>query len=124
MGRRPNPALQALWRDRISRQATSGLSIEQFCAQGCFSRSAFYRWKHLLRLMNPADRGQRSTPPAPSTFLPVAVRLVESNVSHPALIEADLPNGIRLRIPDANAHLACRLVGVLARAKTDSGGSQ
>jgi hypothetical protein len=39
-------------------------------------------------------------------------------------IEADLPNGIRLRIPTANAHLACRLVRAVARAKTDSGGAR
>ena len=126
MARKPNAALHALWHDRISRQASSGLTIEQFCAQGRFARSAFYRWRHLLGLMKPADRGQRqrSTPPAPPAFLPVAVRLVESNVSQPALIEADLPNGIRLRIPGADARLACRVVGVLARAKTDSGASK
>ena len=32
MARRPNPALHALWRDRVRRQSISGLTIEQFCA--------------------------------------------------------------------------------------------
>jgi hypothetical protein len=33
MARTLNPKLRALRRDRIRRQAASGLSIEQFCAQ-------------------------------------------------------------------------------------------
>jgi hypothetical protein len=122
MARRPNPALHALWRDRVSRQSISGLSVEQFCAQERFARSAFYRWKHQFGLMNPPD--QCSPPPAASTFLPVTVRLVESDANQPAPIEADLPNGIRLRIPTANALLACRLVRAIASANTHSGGSQ
>jgi len=35
-----------------------------------------------------------------------------------------LPNGIRLRIPTANARLVCRLVRAVAGAKTDSGGAR
>jgi hypothetical protein len=122
MARRPNPALHALWRDRITRQLTSGLSVEEFCAQGHFARSAFYRWRHRLKFTSSAD--QSFAPLAPSTFLPVTVRLVEKAAQEPASIEADLPNGIRLRIPTANVRLACRLVRVVAGAKTDSGGSR
>ena len=75
MARRPNPVLHALWRDRVRRQLTSGMSVEQFCAHGGFARSAFYRWKHRFGLMNRVD--QSSTPTSstsPSTFLPVTVR--------------------------------------------------
>jgi hypothetical protein len=122
MPRRPNPALHALWRDRVMRQSSSGLSVEQFCAQGQFARSAFYRWRHRLGLTNPAVRC--ASLPAPPTFLPVTVRLVENDAHERAPIEADLPNGIRLRIPTANAALACRLVRAVAGAKTDSGGSR
>lgn len=122
MARRPNPAIHKVWRDRVSRQLTSGLSVEQFCAQEQFARSAFYRWKRQFGLMNPLN--QCATPPTPSTFLPVTVRLVENDAHQPAPIEADLPNGIRLRIPTVNVRLACRLVRAVARAKTDSGGSQ
>jgi hypothetical protein len=125
MARRPNPVLHALWRDRIHRHLTSGLSVEQFCAQGRFARSAFYRWKHRLGLMSRVD--QCSTPPpsiSPSTFLPVTVRLLENDASHPAPIEADLPNGVRLRIPTADALLACRIVRAVAGAKTNAGGSK
>jgi hypothetical protein len=120
MARRPSPELHALWRDRVSRQLRSGLSVEQFCAQERCARSAFYRWKRQLDLMSPSDLCPAL--PAPSTFLPVTVRLIgrASNESLP--VEADLPNGIRLRIPTANPRLACRLVRAIAAAKTGSGG--
>lgn len=122
MPRRSNPALHALWRDRVSRQLSSGLSVEQFCARERFARSAFYRWKRQLALIHPP--AQHSTLPALSTFLPVTVRLVESDAHEPTPIEANLPNGIRLRIPTTNAQLACRLVRAVAGAKTDPGGSR
>jgi hypothetical protein len=122
MARRPNPALQALWRDRVRRQSASGLSVDEFCAQGQFARSAFYRWRRLLGVIKPAARHSSSS--APSTFLPVRVRLVESEAHQLAPIEADLPNGIRLRIPTANIQLACRLVRSVAAARTGSGGSE
>ncbi len=119
MPRRPNAAR---WRDRVSRQLKSGLSVEQFCARERCSRSALYRWKGQLALMPPPD--QCPTLPAPSTFLPVSVRLVASDADQPTPIEADLPNGIRLHIPTANIQLACHLVRAIARATTDSGGSR
>ena len=122
MARRPNPALQAVWRDRVSRQLMSGLSVEQFCAREQCARSAFYRWKRQFDLAHPSD--QCSISPTPSTFLPVTVRLVESDAHQLAPIEADLPNGIRLRIPTVNVRLACRLVRAVAGAKTTSGGSR
>ena len=122
MARRPNPELHALWRDRISRQSRSGLSVEQFCARERCARSAFYRWKRQLDLISKSD--QLPALPAPSTFLPVTVQLVESDTHQPAPIEADLPNGVHLRIPTANPQLACRLVRAIASARTTSGGPQ
>jgi hypothetical protein len=126
MARRPNPALHAVWRDRIQRQLTSGLSIEQFCAQGQIARSAFYRWRHQLGLTSRAKQlpAPRTPSQSPSRFLPVTVHLVDRETHGPAPIEAELPNGIRLRIPTADGRLACRLVRAVARAKTRSGGSQ
>jgi hypothetical protein len=123
MARRSDPNLHALWRDRIRRQESSGSTIEQFCAQEQIARSKFHAWKRRFRLMDSPD--QSPALPAPSNFLPVTIRLDNRTFDPDApapSIEADLPNGIRLRIPTANARLACQLVRSIARAKTESGG--
>ncbi len=122
MARTPDPKVHALWRDRIRRQEASGLTIDQFCTREGVARSKFHAWKRRLRLADSAGPG--STLPARSTFLPVTVRLLERVADQPLPIEADLPNGIRLRIPTVNEHLACRLVRAVAAAKTNSGGSR
>jgi hypothetical protein len=120
MSRRPSPARHALWRARVSRQLLSSLSVEQFCAKEQCAKSAFYRWKRQLELAGPTY--ECSTLPTPSTFLPVTVRIADNHARQPAPIEADLPNGILLRIPTADVQLACRLLRAIAGSKTDSGG--
>jgi hypothetical protein len=122
MARKPNPKRVDLWRDRIRRQEASGLPANQFCARECCSSSAFYRWKQRLPLLRSPEQ-PRATPGS-SPFLPVTVRLLDQARIEPLPIEADLPNGIQLRIPTANTHLACRLLLAIARAKTKSGGSR
>jgi hypothetical protein len=121
MARTPDLKLHDLWRDRIRRQQASGLTIEQFCSQEGVSYSKFYSWKRRFRLAEAA--GPRPTPPSPSTFLPVTVRLLEHSPAESPPIEADLPNGVRLRIPTANLRLACRIIRTVAAADTNSGGS-
>jgi hypothetical protein len=120
MARTPNPQLHALWRERLRRQADSGLTIVRFCAREGLSTATFHSWKRRLRLSELAD--SPPAPPAPPAFLPVTVRLAEPAHADTSPIVADLPNGIRHRIPTADARLACRLVRAFARARTDSGG--
>jgi hypothetical protein len=122
MARTPDPKRHALWHDRVRRQEASGLTVAQFCAQEQIARSKFYAWKHRIRVRDASNR--RSTLPAPQAFLPVTVRVLERGPEQPLPIEADLPNGIRLRIPTANARLACRLVRAVAQANTNTGGSR
>jgi hypothetical protein len=122
VARTPDLQLHALWRERVRRQADSGLTIVQFCAQERFPVASFHAWKRRFRLIDLANH--RPALPAPSAFLPVTVRVVEHAPDEPHPIEADLPNGIRLRIPTTNQRLASHLVRVVARAKTDSGGSR
>jgi transposase-like protein len=117
LARTPDLQLHALWRQRLRRQVDSGLTIAQFCAQESLSTATFHSWKRRLRLSELAG-----TPPAPPAFLPVTVRLAELTPAEAPPIVADLPNGIRLRIPTADARLACRLVRAVARARTYSGG--
>jgi hypothetical protein len=122
MARTSDPNLHAVWRDRIRRQEASGLTIARFCDQERVARSKFHAWKRRFQFMQTQDPSR--TLPAPSAFLPVAIRVLGSAADQPPPIEADLPNGIRLRIPTANAPLACRLVRAVARASTRSGGSK
>ena len=122
MARTPDPKRHALWHDRIRRQATSGFTVAQFCAEERISRSKFYAWRYRLRLRDGANH--QSTLPRPQTFLPVKVRVLKRGADEPLPIEADLPNGIRLRVPTADLQLACQLISALTRAKTESGGSQ
>jgi hypothetical protein len=120
MARTPDLQLRALWRDRLRRQAGSGLTIAQFCAHEGLSTATFQSWKRRLRLIELA--GTLPAPLASPAFLPVTVRLAEPDSAESPPILADLPNGIRLRIPTSDARLACRLVRAVARARTDSGG--
>jgi len=123
-----NPWLVELWQDRVARQAGSGLTITQFCAQEGCARSAFYRWKRHFQCMDLSNSpptsptpSPRPTRPAASAFLPVTVRIMGSRAGESPPVEADLPNGIRLRIPTTDARLACRLVRVVVQAHTDGG---
>jgi hypothetical protein len=125
MARTPNPRLHSLWRERIRRQEASGLTIEQFCGQEGVARSKFHAWKRRFRLADAA--GQCAALPARPAFLPVTVRVLPHGHTPDAPelpIEADLPNGVRLRIPTADPRLACRIVRAVAAARTSSGGAR
>jgi hypothetical protein len=117
-----SPERQALWRDRVNRQPVSGLTVAQFCARERCALAAFHAWKRRFRLTDAADHCP--TLPAPSAFLPVTVRALGRRCDDPPPIEADLPNGIRLRIPTADAQLACRVVRAVVGSRTGSGGSR
>ena len=122
MPRTPNPQLHVVWRERIRQQEASGLTIEQFCSQEGIARSKFHSWKRRFRLADVAE--QRPALPSPSSFLPVTVRLLQHGPTEPPPIEADLPNGVRLRIPTADLRLACRIIRTVVAADTNSGGTR
>jgi hypothetical protein len=124
MPRTPNPQLHSVWRERIRQQEASGLTIEQFCSQEGIARSKFHSWKRRFRLADVADRCPAL--PSHSTFLPVTVpvRLLQQGPAEPPPVEAELPNGVRLRIPTTDPRLACRIIRTVAAAKTNSGGTR
>ena len=122
MARTPDLKRHAFWRECIGRQAESGLTIAQFCVRKGLGVFTFKSWKRRFRVIDRTDH--RPALSAPSAFLPVTVRLVERSPDESLPIEADLPNGIPLRIPTGNEHLACRLIRAVAGARTDSGDSR
>jgi hypothetical protein len=44
-GRRPDPALPELWRQRLLCFESSGLSVHAFCAKERLSVPSFYTWR-------------------------------------------------------------------------------
>lgn len=111
MARPRNPVLERAWRERLHRQATSGLSIAAFCEREGLSYAAFHAWKRRL-----ADR-LLPAPSEPSVFLPV--RLTAQAAAHspppPQRVEIELPHQVRLcfeNVPDPE--WLGRLVAVLA----------
>lgn len=120
MPRTPDPALHAHWREIILDQATSGLSIVRYCAHERISTASFHAWKRRLRLADSADSGQPLATPA---FLPVTLRPPDPVPAMTAAIEADLPNGVRLRIPTASPRLACRIIRIVAQSQSNGGDS-
>lgn len=80
MARQPDPALRQTWRELISRQPLSGLSIARFCETQEISTASFYKWRRELSQTNDQQR---------QAFLPVEILAGES-------IDDDMPLRVRL----------------------------
>lgn len=114
MARRKSGERERLWRDRVGRQAVSGLSIRQFCDQERIATASFYAWRR--RLKNGTDAAGRppvagrggSEPRKAGEFIPLSL------VDVATAWEVVHPHGYRVRVKgqiDAAA-LGC-ILGVL-----------
>lgn len=92
-GRRPDPALHDLWRQRLQRFERSGLSAVAFCAKEGVSAPSFYAWRQRLR-QTPAAQATRSAGPPADVARLVPVRLVPAT----APVEVVLPGDLVLRL--------------------------
>lgn len=91
-GRRPVPALHDLWRQRLARFDSSGLSATAFCAREAISLPSFYAWRRrLCGTTRPASTADPAVLPADARF--VSVRLLA-----PTPVEVLLPCGATLRL--------------------------
>ncbi len=95
---RPSPGLDdyLYWQDRLANRESSGLSIDEFCADEDVSRSTFYRWVQRLKEGIPdavKEEGANLTLAeiAEPKFLPVSVTA--------SPVEIELPNGGLVRLP-------------------------
>ena len=84
IGRRPDPALEALWQQRLLRFERCGLSISAFCDREGVSTPSFYAWRRRLRC---APRSDADGP-----------RFVPIHVLAAAPLELVLPSGAILRL--------------------------
>lgn len=100
MGRRPNQALRSVWKQRITRQRRSGLSVAEFCRQEGCSQQSFYAWSRRLREV---ERAPLHSP----LFVPL-----ELPVSLPARgVRIELPSGVTMTLPpDASGEVLAAIV--------------
>jgi hypothetical protein len=107
-GRRPDPALEDLWRQRFLHFERSGLSAVAFCAQEGVSTATFYAWRQRLR-QPPAEPTAESARPADGAARLVPVRLLPAGP-----VEVLLPGGLILRLqPGSDLDFVRLLVGAL-----------
>ena len=111
MPRPKDPGLERLWRQRLLRHSTSGLSISEFCSRAGVPESAFYYWKRRLAA------GSRLSSQRPPLFVPLQVQDQPREAPQwGALgVEVELPHQVRLRFgsPPEPEWLG-RVVAVLA----------
>lgn len=90
------------WRERIARQASSGMSVAAFCRQEGMSVPTFYEWRRRLRQPDDRAGAGRATPPL---FLDLgAVPAAEAASLAPGgmlSIRLELPGGVALTITRA-----------------------
>ncbi len=104
---------ESVWRAVLKRQASSGLSVREFCRREKLGESNFYAWRRTI-----AERGQpkatarQGQQPAPTpgrnkkpkrsksgpAFVPVAVN---GHSGHEASIVLELGGGRRLRLNES-----------------------
>lgn len=96
---------EELWRSRLQRFQSSGLSVTRFCQREQISAPSFYQWRKRLRV----SKENSSSP----TFVPVRLTQV-------AAVEIHLPNGARVCVPPGNAE-ALRVAIVAAGELADGG---
>ena len=117
---------RADWKDRIHRQATSGVSVAEFCAREQVSDASFYRWKRNLKV---GTRKRSTRSQAPKTSREDSVTKPGSATTGSAFfqlplapsrgatwIELILADGTVLRLPQQNlAAFELALATIVAR---------
>jgi hypothetical protein len=119
MARPKDPELERLWRQRLLRHSTSGLSITEFCSRAGVPCSSFYYWKRRLAA------GSRPTPRRPPLFVPLHVndQPRENRLSVAPGVEIELPHQVRLRFdsppePEWLGRVVAALAGLPGREAT------
>lgn len=104
MGRRIDGAAYAVWRKRWERFESSSLTVAEFCRREGISQPNFYQWRKRLR----GERGQAAPVGIHEAGVPARRRrdvsggqaaFVELALACPGVVELELPNGVRVRVP-------------------------
>jgi transposase-like protein len=104
MGRRIDAAAYAVWRKRWERFESSSLTVAEFCRREGVSQPNFYQWRKRLRRerseavpVGPREAGVLARPRMAA--LGGQAAFVELAVACPGVVELELPNGVRVRVP-------------------------
>jgi transposase-like protein len=122
MGRRIDAALHAAWRRRWERFEDSSVTVAEFCRREGVSQANFYQWRKRL------TKGATSAEQAATRGTAVAreqaavagggqTPFVELAWAAAAVVEIELPNGVRVRVPASHEPAlgaAIRAAGELA----------
>lgn len=106
MVRRPDLGLAQQWRELISQQPDSGMTIAAFCELHRISTGSFYQWRRKLGNNLPAPKDQF-----------VRVEVLGDQTNEPS-VRVHLPGGAMLEIPSRQHELVLGVVDQLQRADT------
>ena len=119
MARPKDPALERIWRQRLHRQALSGLSIPAFCAREGVSSASFHSWKRRLTTQSLPARLQ------PPLFVPLHLdsSAGQADPLPAGGVELELPHQVRLRFdappePEWLGRLVTALAGLPTQEAT------
>jgi hypothetical protein len=125
-----SPQHRAVWQERLKRFSRSGLSIAEFCRREHLSQPSFFLWRkrlHSSTLPQPvltdtgsrpgsaastaeSRKNSRSSSP-PSSF----VELLPPCSAGQAIVEIELPNGARVRLPEPRPELLVAAIQAAAQ---------
>jgi transposase-like protein len=98
---------EAVWRSRLRRFKSSGMSVTQFCRDEGVSVPSFYQWRKRLA----REPGGKDAP----LFVPV-------HVTQSAAVEIRLPNGTRISVPPG--HVESLRVAIETAGRVASGAAE
>ena len=87
-----DPKREKVWRQIVTKQAKSGLTVRQFCQREGLHESAFYFWRRTIQ-----ERGPKRCTRKQPTFVP----LVLGDVHTAASITLELRGGRTLRLSES-----------------------
>lgn len=112
MRRMEGDAKRKLWRERLARFARSGQTVTAFCSAERVSMPTFYEWRRKLAAVSVSGKRRRAIPAVPvgraPAFLPV-------QIEGAALVEMNLPNGTRVRVPANDLGLIGAVIAAAGR---------
>jgi transposase-like protein len=120
MGRRIDAAAYAVWRKRWERFESSSLTVAEFCRREGVSQPTVDPWRKRLR----RERGQAGAVGTQEAGVSARsgvdasggqAAFVELALACPGVVELELPNGVRVRVP-ANREAAL-VVAIRAASK-------